>query len=662
MKRFKCYVFLLSISICSIIANCGGDNNTVNSCDTIHCNNHGVCSVVDGHAQCECEQGYKTYNNILCISENCETYCEYGQKECIDDNTRKFCTIDDQCPIEKQQDCPENYYCENGICISSTAVKCEVSNDSSTSVSAPQFVANYTIGNTGWFSSPAVVDINNDESMEIIAPFYDVVVWNEQGQELSRAISDTYHKGRVYAPEVVTDLEGDNIIDVTIAAGEGTVAVYEWTDDGLMIKNGWPQSTCMNGQCPENRSLAAADLDRDGNIEVVAASTLTEGEGHVFVWQYNGELLQPPGISWTAWPRYNTETGEGNDADKYCSGNQGYGCFGENIGIGNIDDDPELEIIATYDNHQIQAFNIDGTQLTADQSYFTNRESECENNLFTWGQFIRWIDYQVEDDHYHKHTGEWPHPSWTLWAQWTQSPPTVSDVDGDGNNEVVGVPNAEKDEPYHTYHHAVFVLQGDYESQGHRSARRMPGWENLPLTREPMPNDDWYPPSTIPAPVVVTIDGDNRPEIIFPTSDGYMYAYSPDAALLWEFDFTHGASIMGASEPVVVDLNGDGNPEIIFATFGQSIGDGYLIILSSTGSLLFDIQLTGQQENGNGVGVLAAPTVADIDKDGDLEILLLTIDHGLDIYSVSSSRDNCMLWPTGRANYLRNGMGPNTVQ
>lgn len=60
-----------------------------------------------------------------------------------------------------------------------------------------------------------------------------------------------------------------------------------------------------------------------------------------------------------------------------------------NVGIGNNDDDPELEIIATYDNHHIQAFNHDGVAINA-SPWFRNRPSGCSGLPMTWGQFIRW--------------------------------------------------------------------------------------------------------------------------------------------------------------------------------------------------------------------------------------------------------------------------------
>jgi hypothetical protein len=46
---------------------------------------------------------------------------------------------------------------------------------------------------------------------------------------------------------------------------------------------------------------------------------------------------------------------------------------------------------------------------------------------------------------------------------------------------------------------------------------------------------------------------------------------------------------------------------------------------------------------------------------GALEILLLTFDHGID-FNVPGSGTGCLLWPTGRGNLLRNGMGPSTAK
>ncbi|MBN1770659.1 MAG: VCBS repeat-containing protein [Deltaproteobacteria bacterium] len=540
-----------------------------------------------------------------------------------------------------------------------------------------EFVRNLSIGNTGWFSSPAVLDLDGNGSKEIVAPFYDVAVWSADGTLLDRTDHETHSHGRVYAPAVVADLDGDGTIEIVVASGEGHVTAYEWDAGAMALKAGWPASTCGESVCGENRSLAAADLDHDGRIEIVAATTETEDdddasakeEAYVYVFNPDGTPYQPAGVAWPAWPRYNKLTGPGGDADRNGCGHNAYGMYGQNLGIGNVDDDAELEVVATYDNHHIQVFNPDGTALDTDPTYFTNRSSDCRDQPLTWGQFIRYLEPQVEEDHYHLHTGDWPGPSWTYWLQWTHSPPNIADLDGDGLNEVLGFPNVEKDEPYHTYHYALMVLQGDHAATGHRSGRRLPAFERLPLSEEPWQDDDWYPVAGMPAPAVANIDGDARPEILASLNDGFLYAYDADARLLWRHNYARGAPFTFGSEPAVADLTGDGRPEVVIGVWSDEPGEGRLVILSAAGEVLHDVALRGQEENGNGVGATACPTINDIDGDGQLEILLLTLDHGLDVYRVKGSSTNCTvagadadkypgLWTTGRGNFLRNGLGP----
>src|SRR5438067_2244335 len=72
----------------------------------------------------------------------------------------------------------------------------------SAAVAQPTFVRNIATGETGWFSSPAVVDLDKDGKKEIVAPFYSTFVYDAQGQKLAKG---TVTGGRVYAPGVVAD-------------------------------------------------------------------------------------------------------------------------------------------------------------------------------------------------------------------------------------------------------------------------------------------------------------------------------------------------------------------------------------------------------------------------------------------------------------------------
>jgi len=520
-------------------------------------------------------------------------------------------------------------------------------------VQAPVFRMNLD-GQTSWYASPVVADLDGNGENELIAAYYSIYVYDRQGRLIERV---DHGSGRVYAPHVVVDLEGDGVADVVFGAGS-LVHAYEWRSGQLVQKTGWPADTAS----PEVRGLAAADLDGDGLIEVVA--TTTEGDGpQVYVYDVSGHLFQPAGVSYPAWPRYNTLSGigDGGDADRNGMGHSGYGCYGLNVGIGDIDDDPELEIIATYDNHHIQAFDPNGIALNA-SAWFTNRQNAYLNQRMTWGQFIRWADPQVEADHYHLHTGAWPNPgSGQEWLQWTASPPNIVDIDGDGRNEVLGVPNVEVDIPYETRAYAVMVLEGAH-GDGSRSAMRKPGWETLPRGGTPISVSGWYPPNGVPAAATLDIQGDSAPEIVVSLNDGFMRAFTAQGAELWHWNYTHGKTVMYASEPTVADLNQDGSPEIIFTTYGAPdvLDSGRLVILGADGSLLHDIALPNPgRQNGNGNGAPAAPAVGDLDGDGQLEIFVQTFEHGMDVFTVPGSAANCLSWPTARGGPLRMGQ-PNT--
>lgn len=520
-------------------------------------------------------------------------------------------------------------------------------------VQPPEFVRNIP-GQTGWYASPVAVDLNGDHTKEVVAAYYTLYVYDVSGNVLDSAAGNG---GRIYAPHVVKDLDGDGIVEI-VCGQRHEVYVYEWRN-GLQLKSGWPFDTTTAGESPEIRGMAAADLDGDGRIEIVATTTQTQksanGGAQVFVLNSSGGLYQPAGTPFQAWPRYNNRTGQGGDADRNGAGHNGFGCYGLNVGIGDIDDDPQQEIIVTYDNHHIQALNHDGVAIDA-SSYFTNRDSNYRDMPLTWGQFIRWADPDVEQNHYNHHQGDWPHPSSQEWLQWTASPPNVVDLNGDGRNEVVGIPNIEMEVPYVTQAYGVMVLEGAY-GDGQRSAMRLAEWEILPRGGWPIQVDGWYPPKGVPAPMTINIQGDDLPEIVVSLNDGAMHAFDAMGLLLWRHDYTHGKAIMYASEPTAADLNQDGSPEIIFTTYGDPNhrDSGRLIILAANGTMLHDIPLPNPGQSDNGNGAPSAPTIADLDGDGQLEILIQTFDHGMDIYTVPGSSGNCLLWATARGGPLRNG-------
>jgi hypothetical protein len=166
-----------------------------------------------------------------------------------------------------------------------------------------------------------------------------------------------------------------------------------------------------------------------------------------------------------------------------------------------------------------------------------------------------------------------------------------------------------------------------------------------------------------PNPVVADIDGDGNKEILYASYDGRLHAFWLDKTEHghWPFAVYHAQDgyLSFASEPVVADLLGDGQVEVIFASWTQkgSHASGKLYILNAVGAPLFAVDLpAGVEADWN--GSLAAPTLADIDGDGELEVALNTAYSGLVAYDLPGTAHAKLIWPTGRGNTLRNGSVP----
>jgi hypothetical protein len=128
-----------------------------------------------------------------------------------------------------------------------------------------------------------------------------------------------------------------------------------------------------------------------------------------------------------------------------------------------------------------------------------------------------------------------------------------------------------------------------------------------------------------------------------------------EAQEIWSFVYTVDDRVLTGGV-LVVDLSGDGVPEIIFNTYSPDGGKSDLFILDGGGNLAHQLSLPQR-------GAMAVPTIADVDGNDTLEIIVNLKDaedhvRMVDVFTVPGSAPNCLLWPTGRANLLRNGYVP----
>src|SRR5690606_22910189 len=112
-----------------------------------------------------------------------------------------------------------------------------------------------------------------------------------------------------------------------------------------------------------------------------------------------------------------------------------------------------------------------------------------------------------------------------------------------------------------------------------------------------------------------------------------------------------------ASEPVVADLDNNGRAEVIFASWVQkgTSATGKLHMLDDQGNVLHEVDLPNAFGDENWNGALAAPTLANLDADPDLELVLNTAHAGFVAYVLPDTAHARVLWGTGRGSYSRTG-------
>ena len=478
-----------------------------------------------------------------------------------------------------------------------------------------------------WLASPALVDVNGDGTLDIVAPRHSVLyVYSGDGTPLWQtawgySASDTPEHGtvRMWPSAAVGDFDGDGDVEIAVSAhiddNDHNVAVYD--HEGQLLP-GWPRGFGDT----EVRSVAVADVDGDGVQEVLIHQQAQGPTTNVY--ELDGSTA--PG-----WPQVGDACNPPGDGDCY-----DFGGFNQNIGAGDLDGDGVMDVIATYDVISFGVWSGDGTNHETAQGFsdpwitMVPAYHDLALSQQGWGDGDR--------------------------SEFTYSPPVIADIDGDGDHEIVLGGDHEHSQSTDNQGISLWVLNHDLS--------RPAGWET-PKDSGPeiLYDDPGYnivPP--FPAPSVGDLDGETGLEIVVPAYDGLLYAFRSNGERMWTYAFADTSVYTGASEALIVDLNGDGSPEIVFTTYvegapGEPAGPAHLVMLDAGGNELHKIELALR-------GSMAAPSVADLDGDGQLELVISLKDAlgggegGVQIWDLPGSSDNCVLWGTGRGNWLRQGYVP----
>jgi hypothetical protein len=373
------------------------------------------------------------------------------------------------------------------------------------------------------------------------------------------------------------------------------------------------------------RSLAAGDVDGDGKLEIIAG-TISDlaGNGQKDIFH----VFRADGSPQPGFPANTTGT---SGCDTACYTHAG---FDQNVAVGPIDGAGGDDIFVPQDNAYISIHQGSGVAFDA-------------NPIFSKRKKV--LGVRFLHDYAEAKQGYSDSEQTALQAHFTNTAGALGDLDGDGETELVmvgSVQNVAQTERTHGV--ALWVI--------HKDGSRPPAWEaplHVPAYLAGLGDLGGNIVALTNQATLADIDPATPGlEIVFAGFDGKIHAVTADRKERWSFTYTTDATVLTGGV-AVADLSGDGVPEIIFASYATAAGKSSLFIVDAGGNQQEKIALPGR-------GALAVPTVADIDGDGTLEILVSLKDGdatagSVQVFTVPGSATNCLPWPTGRANLLRSG-------
>jgi len=474
---------------------------------------------------------------------------------------------------------------------------------------------------TGWYSSPAIVDADGDGQAEVVAGSYDLVLLNgATGAVLHRAAS----AARIWPGIAVADLNHDGHPSVVIGRNNGSATAFDAAT--LAARGGWPVTPFPGA---EVRALALGDLDANGTFQVVVGAGRSGATNQVNVYAPNGSQR-------AGWPRLR-------------AGDAGYaaGLYNDDIAIADLERSGYPQIFVPTDVHYILGLYRDGSAIAANAMYGAKVWAQVGVHVNQSDDIQGYTDCSA--------TGHGLRPNFAASA------PAIGDVNGDGILELAVVGNVYDctvgNDPLGDRYHLPWLLNAD------RSRFNASGFD---WTSIPAPSAGSAPLSegnyaliedAQPDAVLADLDGDGTQEILYSSYDGKVHVYWLDKTAHGSWPFAiPGVGFHFASPPVVADLYHDGQTEVIFATWplATSVETGKLYVLDHLGAVLQAVDLpapNGDTWNGG----MAAPTLGILPGSRNLAVVLMTHASGAVAYELPQTPYARTLWPTGRGGYLRNG-------
>jgi len=420
----------------------------------------------------------------------------------------------------------------------------------------------------------------------------------------------------------VGDIDGNGELDIVSAAD----AIYVWTASGLELRDGDNDPLTLGpfidlGETWTPAGITLGDMTGGPGLEIIASC---RSNMSIYVFQADGSVAPgwpQPMINWN----WSTPT------------------------VGDLDQDGDLEVIATTVNGYTYAWHHDGSEV------FDGDSNPGTNGVF------------------HIRPNEW----------YSYCSPALADVDGDGNLEILLA--TRRSDAVNDVLHALKIdatdapgfpvdlgLTGeslgspavaDMDQDGILEIVLISENDKLHVIRQDGTSRAPFPMAFVsnasptgqssPSPALGDFDGDGRLDMVvvstLTTTSVEVFVIDLDGQVLAGWP----RSLPGSSEssPVVGDVNGDGGLDIIFGIGGGSdSAPNNLYVFRADGSQLsgFPLMLDGP--------VRPTPALADLDQDGDIDLIYAGWDLAVHVWDFPAPWVPSLVpWPTFQADVQRSG-------
>ncbi|WP_422370993.1 calcium-binding protein [Hoeflea sp.] len=490
-------------------------------------------------------------------------------------------------------------------------------NASATSASIEALIENLTfatLSDMPGFTRTLELTVRDAAGAGAIAPF------TMREQLWSANPGDGMDVGNLSQP-VLADLDGDGDIDLIIGEEEGNINYFENTGTGLaaVFTERTGTANPFDGIDLGNYSPAAvADLDGDGDLDLVVG----ENGGGLFFVENTGTRIAAA---------YTVRTAGANPFNGIDVGDLSMPA------LGDLDGDGDLDLVVGEENGNLNYFENTGTALapvyvarTGDLNPFGGIDvgsygAPALADIDGDGDLDLLVGEQAGDFDYFENTGNGLAATYEARTGAANpfggfdvgfyATPALGDMDGDGDLDLVSGANI-GDLSYFETHtapsapaHGVFLAHDGSQNPN------------------PLASIDVGSNST---PILADLDGDGDLDLIVGEEDGVLNYYRHTASSYIVPLFTErtgaanpfdGIDIGFYSKPALADIDGDGDLDLVVGEF-----DGNLNYYENTGSGAAPAFTArsgpANPFDGLDVGLDAAPVFADLDGDGDADLIL----------------------------------------